>query len=159
MQTSYDILPATGFAGQVISGALSATMTAITAAAYSYGVVLVTDRTSGVDRRQGILPAASGDLAVGEVMGILIRREMDEPGPVPAGSVRDVLYMGEVLMYAETAVSRDTFAFVRYTANGALAPGSLRADDDTSRAAQVTGLRFLETTTAAGLVRVRVNLQ
>lgn len=158
MQTSYSYEVARGYHGQKAENYPNDIDTAITAAAYPVGVVVVTDLTSGVPANQVKLPAAAGDLAAGLTVGVLLRVEMAEPGDIPAKAVWPVLRKGRVWLNVEGAVTKYSSAFVRHTANGALVPGALRADGDTSRAVQVAGIRFLETRTTAGLCLVEIHL-
>ena len=158
MQLSYTTDVPRGYHGQKAEGYPSAIDTVIPSAAMDHGVVVVYDRTTGKPHNAVKLPAAAGDLDAGETYGIMIRPDMAEPGQIPATLPAACMRKGRAYVTVEGAVTKGTYAFVRHTANGALAPGGLRADLDTDKAIQVTGIKFLETTTGAALCLVEFDL-
>lgn len=65
---------------------------------------------------------------------------------------------GAFYVYCETAIDEGVNPYIRYTANGSLNVGDIRADDDTAKAKQNTKVTTLEKITAAGLVKVQIEL-
>lgn len=76
----------------------------------------------------------------------------------PANYPISVMRKGEAWVWSEQAVSPTDRVFVRHTASGNEKPGNFRKDADTANAAQLKGARFASTTTAAGLVKVEIDL-
>lgn len=65
---------------------------------------------------------------------------------------------GQYFVYCETDIQDGASLFVRYTANGALKVGDVRKDLDTDKAKQNTKITALETLTAAGILKVQIDL-
>lgn len=123
-----------------------------------------------------VLPSAILDIedANGEsrkVEGIVVMSQAVEEQPentlgvadanvpaYPANYSYSVMRKGVVWVWSEQAVSPTDQVFVRAIASGDEKPGNFRKDADTTNAAQLKGARFASTTTAAGLVKVEIDL-
>lgn len=75
----------------------------------------------------------------------------------PGNSV-SVLSRGDITVFAEDAVTFGAQVFVRIVATGTESFGAIRSDVDGTDAIAWPGAIFQDTSTAAGLVRIRVNL-
>ena len=64
---------------------------------------------------------------------------------------------GDVFAYVETACTKGENAFVRCVVNADLEIGDVRADADTDKAVEMTNIKFGETLSGAGLVKIEIN--
>lgn len=74
------------------------------------------------------------------------------------GNTVSVLSRGDIVVFSEDAVTANAPVFVRTTATGTEVFGAVRSDADGGDALTWPGAIFRDTSTAAGLVRIRVNL-
>jgi hypothetical protein len=78
---------------------------------------------------------------------------------VALGRMVDVLKIGAIFVYVETAVAPDNPVFLRFIAGGATElVGQFRNTSDSGKAVAVTGARFETTTPAGGIAILSVNL-
>lgn len=124
--------------------------------ALDFGRVLV----EGTAYPQAQLPSTASETVVGVAVRTAAYRDDAAATDVLDGEDVACLRQGEIYMYAEEAVASGDPVFFRHTANGAgkLILGRVRNDNDSSNCDQLAGARFIETTAAAGLVRVALNL-
>ncbi len=121
-----------------------------------------------------VVPGSSQELAVpptgssaaADFLGITERSLMaqvnrgiqTETDAFEPGDEMSVLRSGDIWVYAEDAVTFNAPVFVRRTAAGTEVLGAVRSDADGGDAITWPGAVFRDTSTGAGLVRVRLNL-
>lgn len=123
-----------------------------------FGRVVVAREGADADEQSAMLPSAASQTpkGVSEMVATAIDAT-NGPGIAPF-TMFSALYEGDIWVESEVAVDKDDDVYFRHTANGALsALGKVRNDADTANADQLTGAKFLRTTTAAGLVPIRLN--
>lgn len=107
-------------------------------------------------------PATSAEVtALGSLAGVTKYNETAIANPYAALDPVTVVYDGDIWVLAEEAVSPSDPVFIRFAATGSGAvpgvAGCFRKSADTATAvAAPAGWRFTTTTTAAGLVKLRV---
>jgi len=115
-------------------------------------------------RRLVHLPQVATDVTSGKALGFALHTQAVENAysgsnlGYDAGSAISVLRKGRVYVTAEVNVSEGDPVYVRYTVNGALTLGSVRNDDDTSKAGLLPGAYFRKTATAGNITVVEINL-
>lgn len=124
------------------------------------GVVVVQNKAGGfVSVPQAAkLPTASGDT----VLGI---REFEHRAPEDVGTTGilpqrtfPILQSGEILVVAETTITKGQRAFFRITANGGLTQlGALRGDADSGNAVELKGAYFKDGGTAGTKLWLRLD--
>lgn len=116
------------------------------------------------DGKQG-LPSETGQTVVG-VSIALAHYEANQQFLGSTGTPKDypltVVKKGIIWMLAETNITKGANIFFRHTANDPVganeAIGRIRADADTAKADQITGLKLMSNAVAGQLVRVEVDL-
>jgi hypothetical protein len=160
MQTSYSELAPTGRHGLLTEGFYDRYIdTVIPQTIVKVGRFLVADTTVGKVRNAAMLPAATGEVTGPRAMGFTFEdftREgnVDYPAFRPIGVVR----RGRLWLTSETAQTRWTNPFIRFTANGGNDVGGIRNDADTARAVQNTKVLVLTDCAAGELCLVEINL-
>lgn len=162
-QTSYSInTPAWSYPGQIADDMRATDFLSCIAAAAAlpYGVCVVRDETNtaGFDQLAAKLPASSGDMANGSVLGIVAADQARAQDPSFAvatyaqGDVVPVQKAGRIVVLSETAVTDGQPVYARISANGGLTQlGALRADADGGHAVLMPNAIWIGTSSAAGL--------
>lgn len=108
------------------------------------------------------LPASAGDDFGGG--GVVLqahdydkRLDLGTTGVLPKRQL-GVLRKGKVWVHCEEAMALTSKVFVRYTTNGALVPGDIRTDADTSKALQIKACRVIQATAGAGLCLIEIDM-
>lgn len=150
-QLAYTNAPAEGVVGAVATGGIKP--------------VIVSRIANGVVRPgQYVIFAGTGDCqhpsaapVAGNKGGIALRKAYGQSDGVYADNEPvDILIEGEVWVASENAITAYQDVFVRYASGaGGTQLGALRTNNDTSTAAQVTGLRTLTAGTALVKLEVR----
>lgn len=164
-QLSYAInIPAFSYPGQLANLVNHKIQTALAVAApLPYGLLIVRDtgNSSGVDQA-GKLPAASGDVVAGNILGISVADQARAQDPsvasaqYPVNSAVPCLRDGEIVVApeADVTVAAGDKVYARITANGAgkLQLGALRNDADGGDAILVPGAVFKSAGTGGAFV-------
>lgn len=163
IQTSFDIEPPIGYAGQL--GATSApnimSLKNVDSVSIPFGYAVIFDRAAPASDYSATLPAAETDI----VAGIVIRSHayehddgLDSTG-VEAGHFMNVLRKGRVLVVAEDAVAVGDPLWVRCTAGGAgeVVGGLTNADDGTETIDCSAYGKWLTSASAGELAWLEVN--
>lgn len=109
-------------------------------------------------------PAATGEVtALGSLAGVTVFSEVAINNPYAANDPLSVVSEGDVWVLAEEACSPSDPVFIRFAATGSGAvpgvPGCFRKSADTATAvAAPAGWRFITSTAAAGLIKIRLSM-
>jgi len=91
------------------------------------------------------------------VAGVVVKSDALKPTTLKKGSNISLLKGGSIFVNCETACNKGEKVFARFTANGELEVGDVRADVDVDKAIEIAGV-FAETLDSAGLVEIEINL-
>lgn len=152
-------VPGTGFTLAETDANLSInTITANTSTeAVPFGRALVKRTGAGTTDQSVRLPSAASQIFMGVAArehGLVdVTNGTDQVKPF---SVISAVHSGDVVVQVEEAIAVGDNAFFRHTAAGTEAPGEWRNDADGGDCDQVTGARFMSSTTGRGLAILRL---
>jgi len=166
MQTAYALFPSAARAGELYDGGPVDIVTRTASVAVPFGSFVV--KAAG-DGNIALPSAAAGASSV--IEGIVMLSQATQSGlagdgvtpGVEATKPSNVLRKGRIWVNCETSFNPDSDTlFVRYTANGALVPGSVRKDADSGKADELGASGYgvaytaLNTLTSAGVLALDV---
>jgi hypothetical protein len=148
IQTTVTRTPALGNPGQEADGSNSEIVSKVAAVDIPFGsYVEINGETCG-------LPVDTGHVTqIGRGIALLDQSKASGVG-YKAGDLVNVMVRGKAIVATEMAVVANTIPFVRFTAPGAL--GAFRADADTAKAVQPTGMWYRTPTPGAGVAIVEI---
>lgn len=147
MQTTVDTNLVIGFPGMKADSGFDDVLTREAKEDVAFGKGLV----EGVGAGESILPAASGFKFDGVALHThTVELDGDEERKYEAEDAMSVLRRGRVYVVSEDAVSIGDGVFLRHTAGGLATelPGNFRTDADGGDAGELSGCRWLTTTSS-----------
>lgn len=148
-QTSYNIDPAVGYAGQLASTDYSSNAFKVEGSGVTWGLA-VTQGTAA-DQVKALADATSN------VVGFVMQHHTAD-GKTPDEDVVNVLHRGELWVTTEDAATAGGSVFVRAVAAGTEVKGAVRASKDSSDTIKLDNVKFKTSAAAGGLAIISVNL-
>ena len=92
------------------------------------------------------------------VAGLVLKSDMHNVDVIAKNKNITLGKDGNFYVYCETPITKGSKLFIRHTTTTTETVGDVRADADTDKADQFTGVEAMETLTEAGILKVSINL-